>query len=182
MYACILYVALGATSIVTSPCVVDDNTLIEPSQIVYVDHGMHIDKEIEYYEAPMAYVDYWRLNGVPYKGSWNPDKYIRLSFPGILIVHEPWRTPKVRTHFKHYEKHKEYLTRVAGQSALNRWYISRGQQPAANTQHRKAARHTSQKRKKDTRVRVRRKVRRSTSAKTHHRKNRKHKRRHRGHR
>ncbi len=68
MYACILYVALGATSIVTSPCVVDDNTLIEPSQIVYVDHGMHMDKEIEYYEAPMAYVDYWRLNGVPLQG------------------------------------------------------------------------------------------------------------------
>ena len=111
MYACMIFVFSGSLAFVTPTCYVDEETMIEPEQIVYVDDNMQLDDDMKSVRAPQAYTDYWRLRGVPTVGSWNPDMYVKLVHPGILIVHEPWRTPAIRKSHGHYSVYYEHLKR-----------------------------------------------------------------------
>jgi len=109
MNACILFIFASQLAFVTPACYIDDNTMIEPENIIYVQDLDHINGHV--YVAPQAYHDHWSVNGAPIPGSWDPDVYLRIDLLGLTFVYEPWRTPIVRVRHNHYDAHHEFLQR-----------------------------------------------------------------------
>jgi len=180
MSICALFIVATSLAYVTPTCVVDKNTMVEPAALTYV-YDINELPAVELIRSPQVYADYWRMFGAKPGGTWNPDKYIKITSRGAVIVHEPWRKPEVRVKYRHYEKYRNYLNARRGPDAVAKWEATRSPRrtvittpstrrlvPRATTRrvHRRGSNRTAKRvvrksQKKRAKIRSRKKNRRS---------------------
>jgi hypothetical protein len=124
MNICALFVLATNLAYVTSTCMVDKTTMVEPTVLSYL-YDERALPAIELVRAPQPYIDYWRMFGAKPEGTWNPDKYIRIINGRTSVVHEPWQRPTIRVRHSHYEKYRNYLEKRRGYEAVAKWEAHR---------------------------------------------------------
>ena len=125
MYICMMYVVATNLAFVTPTCFVNEETMIEPAALTYVYDMNELPATVPLDPAPQPYINYWRLMGAKPSGQWNPDNYVRITPRGVKIVHEPWRSPRVRTFHRHYEKYENHLSYRSGENEALKWRVNR---------------------------------------------------------